>query len=57
MSDVELKHCDLIELSKMRAAEYNMPEFSDRVLVFDVMQDGWESTGRVQNIRISELDM
>ena len=57
MSDVELKHRDLIELSKMCAAEYNMPEFSDRVLVFDVMQDGSESTGRVQNIRISEPDV
>ena len=44
MSDMELKHCDLIEFSKMYASEYNMPEFSDRILVFDVMPDGWETS-------------
>ena len=43
MSDMELKHCDLIDFSKMCAPEYNMPEFSDRVLVFDVMHDGWKT--------------
>ena len=39
----DLKLNDLLELSKVYAPEYNMPELHDRVLVFDVMQDGWET--------------
>ena len=39
----DLKLDDLLELSKVYAAEYNMPELHDRVLVFDVMPDGWET--------------
>ena len=39
----DLKLRDLLELSKVYAREYNMPELHDRVLVFDVMQDGWET--------------
>ena len=39
----DLKLGDLLELSKVYAPEYNMPELHDRVLVFDVMQDGWET--------------
>ena len=53
MSDMELKHCDLIDFSKMCAPEYNMPEFSDRVLVFDVMRDDWETASSVA----AELDV
>ena len=49
MSDIDLKHCDLLDFSKMSAAEYNMPELSDRVLVFDVMQDEWESASILSN--------
>ena len=41
---------DLLELC---APEYNMPELSDRVLVFDIMQDGWE-TASILNSNISE---
>jgi hypothetical protein len=44
MSDFEL--CDLLELC---APEYNMPELSDRVLVFDVMDEGWEMTSLLEN--------
>lgn len=44
MSDIGLKPCDLLEFSKMCASEYNMPELSDRVLVFDVMRDDWASS-------------
>ena len=44
MSDFEL--CHLLELC---AREYNMPELSDRVLVFDVMGEGWEMTSLLQN--------
>ncbi|XP_028412731.1 kelch-like protein 7 [Dendronephthya gigantea] len=40
MSDTDLLLRDLLE---MCSPEYNMPELSDRVLVFDVMQDGWET--------------
>ena len=43
MSDIDLKLCDLLEFAKMCAPEYNMPELSDRILVLDVMQDGWET--------------
>ena len=50
MSDIDLKHCDLLDFSKMSAAEYNMPELSDRVLVFDVMQDGWECASILSNV-------
>ncbi len=57
MSDMELKHCDLIDFSKMCAPEYNIPEFSDRVLVFDVMPDGWETAGFVQSSVATELDV
>lgn len=39
----DLKLGDLLELSKVYAPEYNMPELHDRVLVFDIMQDGWET--------------
>ena len=56
MSDMELKHCDLIDFSKMCAPEYNMPEFSDRVLVFDVMPDGWETARLEQSSVATELD-
>ena len=41
---------DLLELC---APEYNMPELSDRVLVFDIMRDGWE-TASILNSDISE---
>ncbi len=44
MSDFEL--CHLLELC---APEYNMPELSDRVLVFDVMGEGWEMTSLLEN--------
>ena len=40
----DLKLADLLELSKIYAPEYNMPELHDRVLVFDVMKDGWEAS-------------
>ena len=50
MSHIVLKPCDLLEFSKMCAPEYNMPELSDRVLVFDVMQDGWENATILNNV-------
>ena len=56
MSDVELKHCDLIGFSKLCAPEYNKPDFSDRLLVFDVMQEGWERTSVVLSSRSDEPD-
>ena len=45
----DLKLADLLQLSKVYAPEYNMPELHDRVLVFDVMQDGWETDGILAN--------
>ena len=45
----DLKLADLLELSKVYAPEYNMPELHDRVLVFDVMQDGWETNAIIAN--------
>ena len=48
MSDFELS--DLLELC---APEYNMPELSDRVLVFDVMHEGWETTSILVSENVS----
>jgi hypothetical protein len=45
MSNFELS--DLLELC---APEYNMPELSDRVLVFDVMHEGWEATSFLEDV-------
>lgn len=42
MSDTDLKISDLLQFTKICASEYNNPELSDRVLVLDVMQDGWD---------------
>ncbi|XP_028415633.1 uncharacterized protein LOC114538997 [Dendronephthya gigantea] len=39
----DLKLKDLVDISKIYAPEFNMPELHDRVLVFDVMQDGWQT--------------
>ena len=50
MSDIDLKVCDLLDFSKMSAAEYNTPELSDRILVFDVMQDGWDSANILSSV-------
>ncbi|CAB4032369.1 BTB POZ domain-containing POB1 [Paramuricea clavata] len=47
MSNFELSRSDLLELC---ASEYNMPELSDRVLVFDVMHEGWGTTRLLENI-------
>ena len=44
MSGFEI--CDSLELC---APEYNMPELSDRVLVFDIMRDGWETASILKN--------
>ena len=49
MSDIDLKNCDLLEFSKLFSPEYKMPEFSDRILVFDVMPDGWEAQSVVKS--------
>ena len=60
MSDMELKHCDLIQFSKMCAPEYDMPEFSDRILVFDVMQNDWQSASLhnlVQSSAVTKLNI
>jgi hypothetical protein len=48
MSNFELS--DLLELC---APEYNMPELSDRVLVFDVMHEGWETTSLLENVSVT----
>ena len=55
MSDIDLKLCDLLEFSKMCGPEYNMPELSDRILVIDVMLDGWETTGILNRIPTTEI--
>ena len=48
MSDFQLS--DLLELC---APEYNVPELSDRVLVFDVMHEGWEATSLLVSENVS----
>ena len=53
----DLKLADLLELSKVYAPEYNMPELHDRVLVFDVMQDGWETDAILANTEHNDNSM
>ena len=57
MSDMELKHDDLIDFSKMCVPEYNMPQFSDRVLMFDVMRDNWVAASYAHSSVTTELDV
>ena len=55
MSDIDLKLCDLLEFSKICAPVYNMPELSDRILVVDIMQDGWETDIILNNVLKAEV--
>ena len=53
MSDIDVKLSHLLEFSNMCVPEYNMPELSDRILVIDIMQDGWEAAGILNNISLN----
>ena len=43
MTDIDKRLDDLLMFSEMCAPKYNSSELSDRVLVFDIMADGWET--------------
>ena len=53
---MELKHDDLSDFSKMCGPEYNKPQFSDRILVLDVMRDNWEMASLAHSSVACELD-
>ena len=44
MSDITDHNLTLHDVLELCAPEYNMPELSDRILVLNVMEDGWEAT-------------
>ena len=44
-----LRAGDVLELSKIYEAEFNKAELHDRVLVFDVIRDGWEPSLHISN--------
>jgi hypothetical protein len=43
MCDIDKRLRDLLMFSKMCAPQYNTCELSDRVLVFDIMSDDWQT--------------
>ena len=47
----EMKHADLLKFSKMFASEFNNSSLHDRVLVFQIMDEGWQYV----NPNMSEL--
>ena len=49
MSNIEVS--DILELC---ALEYNKPDLSDRILVFDIIHNGWETTSVPENISAIE---
>lgn len=49
MSDI-----DVSDMFKLCALEYNKPDLSDRVLVLDVINNGWETTGILKHVSATE---
>ena len=49
MSDIE--DPDMLELC---ALEYNKPDLSDRILVFDIIHNGWEKTSILKRVSATE---
>ena len=50
MSSTNAKLHDLLMFSEMCAPKYNTSELSDRVLVFDIMPDGWETASILNSV-------
>ena len=49
MSDIEIS-----DMFKLCALEYNKPDLSDRVLVFDVIHNGWDTTSILKRVSATE---
>ena len=54
MCDTDQRLCDLLMFSKMCAPKYNTSELSDRILVLDIMPDGWETTDILNSVSTDE---
>ena len=54
MCDTDKRLCDLLMFSKMCAPKYNTSELSDRVLVFNVMPDDWETADILNRVSTDE---
>ena len=54
MCDTDQRLCDLLMFSKMCAPKYNTSELSDRILVLDIMPDGWETTDILNSVSADE---
>ena len=54
MSGINAKFRDLLMFSNICAPEYNTSELSDRVLVFDIMPDGWDTASICNSVSTAE---
>ena len=55
MCDIDARLSDLLmQFSEMCAPKYNSPELSDRVLLFDIMPDGWETASILSSVLTEE---
>ena len=54
MSSIYAKLRDLLMFSEMCAPEYDTSELSDRILVFDIMPDGWETASILNSVSTAE---
>ena len=54
MCDNDKRLCDLLMFSKMCAPKYNTSELSDRVLVFNIMPDDWETADILNRVSTDE---
>ncbi len=56
MCDIEEKLRYLLTFSEMCAPKYNTSELSDRVLVFDIMPDGWETASILNSVSTTDAN-
>ena len=54
MSGIQTKLRDLLMFSQMCAPKYNTSELSDRILVFDIMPDGWETSSILNGVSTAD---
>jgi hypothetical protein len=56
MCDTDKRLRDLLMFSKMCAPQYNTCELSDRVLVFDIMSDDWQTATILNSVTATEAN-
>ena len=56
MCDIDEKLRYLLTFSEMCAPKYNTSELSDRVLVFDIMRDGWETASILNSVSTTDAN-